>query len=98
MRVSVRIIRPTRIEKGKAGDIVEVSPDRARFLITYGLAEPAEIREQIETPEKRTVKKTAEETAKKAETPEKKTGRTTRTAKAEPEKETKTAKAARKKA
>ena len=100
MKVNVRIIRPTRIEKGKAGDIIAVSPDRARFLIMYGLAEPVAIREQIETPEKRTVKKTAEaEKAEKTETPEKQTtGKTTRTAKAEPEKETKKAKAARKKA
>ena len=56
--MKVQIVKPTRIEKGKAGDIVEVSPDRARFLIRYGLAEPVAIREQIETPEKRTVKKT----------------------------------------
>lgn len=57
--MKVRIVKPTRIEKGKAGDIVEVSPDRAAFLLQYGLADPVpEIREQIETPEKRTVKKT----------------------------------------
>ena len=77
MKVNVRIIRPTRIEKGKAGDIIAVSPDRARFLVKYGLAEPVTIREQIETPEKRTVNKT------------------TRTAKAAPVKEAKTAKAVR---
>jgi ribosomal protein L9 len=56
--MKVQIIKPTRIEKGKAGDIVEVSPDRARFLIRYGLAEPVTVRERIETPEKRTAKKT----------------------------------------
>ena len=57
--MKVRIVKPTRIEKGKAGDIVEVSPGRAAFLLQYGLADPVpEIREQIETPEKRTVKKT----------------------------------------
>ena len=61
--MQVRIIKPTRIEKGKAGDIIEVSPDRALFLVTFGLAEPVTIREQIETPEKRTAKKT---TSKKA--------------------------------
>ena len=83
MKTSVRIIRPTRIEKGKAGDIIMVSPDRARFLITYGLAAPVTVREQIETPEKRTEKKKAAETEKPIETPEKKTGKkTTRTAKA----------------
>ena len=94
--MKVLLIRSNKID-GKAGEIVEVSPARADFLLRYGLAEPVTIREQIETPEKRTVKKTAE--AEKAEVPEKQTtGRTTRTAKAEPEKETKTAKAARKKA
>ena len=55
--MKIRIIRPTRIEKGKAGDIIEVSPDRARFMIQFGLAEPVTVREQIETPEKRTVTK-----------------------------------------
>ena len=38
--MKVRIVKPTRIEKGKAGDIVEVSPDRAAFLLQYGLADP----------------------------------------------------------
>ena len=57
--MKVRLTRYNRIEKGKAGDIAEVSPDRAAFLLQYGLADPVpEIREQIETPEKRTVKKT----------------------------------------
>ena len=56
--MKVRIVKPTRIEKGKAGDIIEVSPDRAAVLLQYGLADPVpEIREQIETPEKRTVTK-----------------------------------------
>ena len=54
----VRIIKPTRIEKGRPGDIVEVAPDRARFLFRFGLAEPVTVRERIETPEKSTVKKT----------------------------------------
>lgn len=57
--MKVRLTKPNRIEKGKAGDIVEVSPARAAFLLRYGLADPVIIREQIETPEKRTtVKKT----------------------------------------
>ena len=56
--MQVRIVKPTRIEKGRAGDIIEVSPDRASFLLQYGLAEPVTVRERIETPEKRTVKKT----------------------------------------
>ena len=61
--MQVRIIKPTRIEKGKAGDVIEVSPDRALFLVTFGLAEPVTIREQIETPEKRTAKKTTRKKA-----------------------------------
>ena len=53
----VRLTRPTKVMH-PAGDIVEVSPDRAAFLLQYGLADPVpEIREQIETPEKRTVTK-----------------------------------------
>ena len=55
--MKVRLTKPNRIEKGKAGDIVEVSPARASFLLRYGLADPVIIREQIETPEKRTVTK-----------------------------------------
>ena len=47
-----------RTKEGKAGDIVEVSPDRAAFLLRYGLADPVTVREQIEAPEKRTVKRT----------------------------------------
>lgn len=52
----VKLTRQNRID-GKAGDIVEVSPARAAFLLQLGLAEPVSIREQIETPEKSTVKK-----------------------------------------
>ena len=70
------LTRSNKIE-GKAGEIVEVSPDRAAFLLRYGLAEPVPVRERIETPEKRTMVKN------------------TRTAKADPEKEAKTAKAVR---
>ena len=55
--MKVRLTKPNRIEKGKAGDIVEVSPARAAFLLRYGLADPVIIREQIETPEKRTTTK-----------------------------------------
>ena len=61
--VRLKVIKPTRIEKGKPGDIIEVSPDRALFLVTFGLAEPVTIREQIETPEKRTAKKTTRKKA-----------------------------------
>ncbi len=55
--MKVMLTKPNRIEKGKAGDIVEVSPDRALFLLRFGLAEPVTIREQIETPEKRVATK-----------------------------------------
>ena len=55
--MKVQLKKPNRIEKGKAGDIVEVSPARAAFLLRYGLADPVIIREQIETPEKRTAMK-----------------------------------------
>ena len=73
----MKILLTRRTKEGKAGEAVEVSPDRAAFLLRYGLAEPVTVREQIETPEKRTANKT------------------TRTAKADPEKEAKTAKAVR---
>ena len=57
--MKVKVIKPTRIEKGKPGDIVEVSPERAHFLLRYGLADPVTVREQIETPEEpKIVKKT----------------------------------------
>ncbi len=54
--MKVKLLRQNRID-GNAGEIVEVSPDRAAFLMEYGLAEPAILREQIETPEKRAAKK-----------------------------------------
>ncbi len=54
--MKVKLLRQNRIEGG-AGKIVEVSPARAAFLLEYGLAEPADIRELIETPEKRTAKR-----------------------------------------
>lgn len=64
---------------GKAGDVIEASPDRARFLLEFGLAEPAMIREQVYAPEK---KAAAQKTTRKAEpakaekAPAKKTTRT----------------------
>ena len=73
----MKLILTRRTKEGKAGDIVEVSPDRAAFLLRYGLADPVTVREQAETPEKRMAVKT------------------TRTAKAAPVKEAKTAKAVR---
>ena len=55
--MKVLLTKQNRID-GKAGEIVEVSPARAAFLLRFGLAEPVTVREQIETPEMRTVKKT----------------------------------------
>lgn len=49
--MKVTLLRQNRID-GQAGETVDVSPDRAAFLLQYGMAIPAEIREQIETPEK----------------------------------------------
>ena len=63
--MKVRVIKPTRIERGKAGDIVEVSPDRARFLLRYGGAEAVTVRERIETPETALEMAKATTTAKK---------------------------------
>ena len=74
--MQVKLTRSNRID-GKAGEIVEVSPARADFLLRYGLADPVTVREQAETPETRMANKT------------------TRTAKAAPVKEAKTAKAVR---
>ena len=71
------LTRSNKID-GKAGEIVEVSPARAAFLLRYGMADPVTVREQIETPEKRTVKKKpVEETKEKIETPEKRTEKKT---------------------
>ena len=57
--MKVKLLRQNRID-GNAGEIVEVSPARAAFLFEMKLAEPAPIRERIETPEKKTsAKKTS---------------------------------------
>ena len=56
--MKVRLRKDNGMEKAKAGDIIEVSPVHGAFLIRFGWAEPAPVREQIETPEKRTAKKT----------------------------------------
>jgi ribosomal protein L9 len=50
--MKVKLLKQNRID-GKAGDIVEVTPARAAFLLKMGLAEPVLIREQIEVPEKK---------------------------------------------
>ena len=62
--MKVRIVKPNRIEKCRAGEIVEVSPARAAFLFEVNLAEPAPIREQIEVPEKKTAAKKTTRTKK----------------------------------
>jgi ribosomal protein L9 len=54
--MKVKLLRQNRID-GNAGEIVEVSPARAAFLLEMKLAEPAPIREQIEVPEKKTAAK-----------------------------------------
>lgn len=51
--MKVRLTRQNRID-GKTGEIVEVSPARAAFLLEMKLAEPVTILEQIEAPEKKT--------------------------------------------
>lgn len=50
--MKVELLRDTR-PYGRTGEIVEVSPAAQEWLISLGMAVPAEeIREQIETPEK----------------------------------------------
>lgn len=56
--MKVRLLKDNGMEKAKAGDIITTSSAHGRFLIRYGWAEPVVVREQIETPEQRTVKKT----------------------------------------
>ena len=65
--MTVRLIRDNRID-GKAGDIVEVSPARAAFLIRYGLGATCN-REREQTPEDANWKETPED-AEPKETPE----------------------------
>lgn len=54
--MEVLLLKPNRID-GKAGDIVEVSEDRAKFLIGFNLAVPM-ARRTAETPEKKTTRRT----------------------------------------
>ena len=71
--MKVKLLRQNRID-GNAGEIVEVSPARAAFLLEMNLAEQAPIRERIVTPEdnpERIV--TPEDNPERIETPEKKT-------------------------
>lgn len=52
----VRLIRAARINH-KAGEIVEVSPADARFLVGIGAAEILTTADVVETPEKPTQKR-----------------------------------------
>ena len=54
--MKIRLLRPARITMN-AGEIVEVSPDQARFLLSVGSAEIVRP-EKKETPEKATTKTT----------------------------------------
>ena len=64
--MKVRLLKDNGMEKAKAGDVITASPAHAAFLIRYGWAEPAPVREQMETPEKRTAtKKTTRKQVKK---------------------------------
>ena len=53
--MEVLLLKPNRID-GKAGDIVDVSEDRAKYLIGFKLAAP--VTRIQETPEKKTAKRT----------------------------------------
>ena len=62
--MKVRLLR--RQKEGEAGEIVEVSPDRAYFFLTVEAAEPVkEAREQAEKPEKAEEKAEAPKAEKK---------------------------------
>ena len=61
--MKIRLLRATRVTV-PAGEIVEVSPEQARFLLTIHSAEPVEVRAQIEKPEAAVAKRTTKRTAK----------------------------------
>ena len=57
--MKVKLLKDT-VPFGRTGEIVEVSPERSEWLVSLGMAVPAEeIGEQIETPEKAPVVETA---------------------------------------
>jgi len=72
--MKVKLLRNNRID-GKAGEIVEVSPDRAAFLIGFSMAEPVAVREQIEAPEKKMAARATRKAEPETAEPEKKTTR-----------------------
>ena len=55
--MKIRLLRPARITMN-TGEIVEVSPDQARFLLSVGSAELVMPEPKKETPEKATTKTT----------------------------------------
>ena len=77
----MKILLTRRTKEGKAGEIVEVSPDRAAFLLRYGLADPVTVREQAETPEKRMETKSTRTAKAESVTKEAKTAKAVRTKK-----------------
>jgi ribosomal protein L9 len=77
----MKLILTRRTKEGKAGDIVEVSPDRAAFLLRYGLADPVTVREQAETPEKRMATKSTRAAKAESVTKEAKAAKAVRTKK-----------------
>ena len=77
----MKLILTRRTKEGKAGDIVEVSPDRAAFLLRYGLADPVTAREQAETPEKRMATKSTRAAKAESVTKEAKAAKAVRTKK-----------------
>ena len=77
----MKILLTRRTKEGKAGETVEVSPDRAAFLLRYGLADPVTVREQAETPEKRMAVKSTRTAKTESVTKEAKTAKAVRTKK-----------------
>lgn len=68
--MKVRLLKPNRID-GRAGEIVEVTPARASFLLGLNLAVPATVREQADTPEETVKRQAPEKRTAPRETPEK---------------------------
>ena len=77
----MKLVLTRSTKEGKAGEAVEVSPDRAAFLLRYGLADPVTVREQAETPEKRMATKSTRTAKAESVTKEAKTAKAVRTKK-----------------
>lgn len=54
--MKVRLLRPARINMN-AGDVVDVSPAQANFLLSVGSATPVKEQKEAETKKKETAKK-----------------------------------------